>query len=144
MNSDDGIAREDQLVANPTEFRVRISGWRTDNGDFRGSYVGAKVIGLGVEVEVEGYLQDGILIAREIEDEDDLFDDDDDVEISGDIYDFDGTARSFRINGVLVRYNNGTDFDDIRLASLANQRSAEGGYLEAFIIEREDDDDIDD
>ncbi|MAP32761.1 MAG: hypothetical protein CMG81_09530, partial [Marinobacter sp.] len=32
----------------------------------------------GMAVEVEGYLQDGILMAKEIDDEDDLFDDDDD------------------------------------------------------------------
>lgn len=67
----------------------------------------------GVEVEVEGYLQGGILIAEEIEGEDDLFDDDDDVEISGAISgDYDDASRRFTLNGITVQVNGGTEFDD--------------------------------
>ncbi len=181
-------ATPDQLVANPTTYRVRISGWRTDNGEFRASYVGANVIGLdfdgpnevelegivqsldktaqtftingfqidyslavgdddfdldelenGIGVEVEGYLQDGVLMATEIEDEDDLFDDDDDVEISGDIYDFDSANRSFRINGVLVQYNRGTEFDDIRESNLQNGLfvKVEGDFRNGVLVAEE-------
>jgi hypothetical protein len=74
----------------------------------------------GLAVEVEGQLNaDGdVLLAEEIDDEDDLFDDNDDVEISGDIYDFDASARTFRINGVLVQLNAETEFDDISEGSL--------------------------
>ena len=120
-------ATPEQLAASPESYRVRVSGWRLDDGSFRASYVGARVSGPdfdddneielegvvqnldavartftingfsvnyelasgdddfdlddlsdGMAVEVEGYLQDGILMAKEIDDEDDLFDDDDD------------------------------------------------------------------
>lgn len=93
----------------------------------------------GLAVEVEGYLENGVLIAREIDDEDDLFDDDDDVEISGEIYDFDGSGRSFRINGVLVQYNRGTEFDDIRESSLQNglMVKVEGDFRNGVLIAEE-------
>ncbi|QFS88125.1 MULTISPECIES: DUF5666 domain-containing protein [unclassified Marinobacter] len=93
----------------------------------------------GLAVEVEGYLENGILIAREIEDEDDLFDDDDDVEISGEIYDFDASGRSFRINGVQVQYNRGTEFDDIRESSLQNGLfvKVEGDFRNGVLIAEE-------
>lgn len=66
----------------------------------------------GLAVEVEGSLEGGVLIAREIDDEDDLFDDDDDVEIVGTVYDFDAADRTFFINGVQVQINGSTEFDD--------------------------------
>ncbi|WP_138435312.1 DUF5666 domain-containing protein [Marinobacter shengliensis] len=93
----------------------------------------------GLAVEVEGYLENGILIAREIDDEDDLFDDDDDVEISGEIYDFDASGQSFRINGVLVQYNRGTEFDDIRESSLQNGLfvKVEGDFRNGVLIAEE-------
>lgn len=158
-----------ELAAAPANYRVRVSGWRLDDGSFRASFVGARLLGSdfddvneaelegvvqnldaqlqtftingftvdytsavadddfsldqlenGLAVEVEGQLNaDGdVLLAEEIDDEDDLFDDNDDVEISGDIYDFDASARTFRINGVLVQLNAETEFDDISEGSL--------------------------
>jgi len=191
-------ATPEQLAANPTTYQVRISGWRLDDGSFRASYVGARVIGLdfdddnevelegvvqnldavartftingfsidyqlargdddfdlddlrdGMAVEVEGYLQDGILMAKEIDDEDDLFDDDDDVEISGDLYDYDASARTFRINGVQVQIDSDTDFDDISAGSLQDgvfvkvEGDFRNGVLLAEEIEgREGDDEV--
>ncbi|WP_323751483.1 DUF5666 domain-containing protein [Marinobacter sp.] len=160
-------ASADDLAMNPVGYRVRISGWRTAQGEFRASYVGAKVIGLefegnnevelegivagldataqlftingfgvdyqlatgddgfdlndltnGMAVEVEGYLQGDVLMAKEIDEEDDLFKNDDEVEISGDIFDFDSSARTFIINGVTVQYSGSTEFDDIYSDSL--------------------------
>ncbi len=160
-------ATPEQLVANPSGYRVRISGWRIEGGNFRASYVGAKAIGLefdddneveiegvvadldagaqtfsingfaidyqlatgdddfdlndlsnGMVVEVEGYLENGIIMAKEIDDEDDLFDNDDDVEISGDLYSFDSAARTFWLNGIQVQFNGDTEFDDISSGSL--------------------------
>lgn len=67
----------------------------------------------GIVVEVEGYLDGNTIMAEEIDDEDDLFDDDDDVEISGSIYDYDSASRQFSINGVRVQINGGTEFDEI-------------------------------
>ncbi|WP_292016706.1 DUF5666 domain-containing protein [Marinobacter sp. HL-58] len=67
----------------------------------------------GLIVEVEGHIEGGVLIAEEIDDEDDLFDDDDDVEIAGAISgDYDESARQFRLNGITVQVNSGTEFDD--------------------------------
>ncbi|WP_235853733.1 DUF5666 domain-containing protein [Marinobacter nauticus] len=90
----------------------------------------------GMTVEVEGYLQGATLMAREIDDEDDLFDDNDDVEISGDIYDYDSTARTFRINGVLVQIDGDTDFDDISAGSLQDGVfvKVEGDYRNGVLL----------
>ncbi|MCE0758425.1 DUF5666 domain-containing protein [Marinobacter sp. G11] len=103
----------------------------------------------GMAVEVEGYLQDGILMAKEIDDEDDLFDDDDDIEISGDLYDYDSSTRTFRINGVLVQIDSDTDFDDISASSLQDgvfvkvEGDFRSGVLLAEEIEgREGDDEV--
>lgn len=92
----------------------------------------------GLAVEVEGQLNvDGdVLLAEEIDDEDDLFDDNDDVEISGDIYDYDSTARTFRINGVLVQIDGDTDFDDISAGSLQDGVfvKVEGDYRNGVLL----------
>lgn len=64
-------------------------------------------------VEVEGHIENGVLIAKEIENEDDLFDDDDDVELAGAISgDYDDVSRQFSLNGITVRVDGGTEFDD--------------------------------
>src|SRR5690606_38433157 len=92
----------------------------------------------GLAVEVEGQLNvDGdVLLAEEIDDEDDLFDDNDDVEISGDIYDYDSAARTFRSNGVLVQIDGDTDFDDISAGSLQDGVfvKVEGDYRNGVLL----------
>lgn len=143
-------------------YRVRISAWRLDDGSFRASYVGAKLIGddfddvneveiegeitsldtqlqsfringidvnyqsagfdddldrdslvNGLVVEVEGVIENGVLVAEKIDDEDDLFDDNDDVEIAGAISgNYDDSARQFQLNGITVQVTGGTQFDD--------------------------------
>lgn len=174
-----------ELAAAPANYRVRVSGWRLNDGSFRASYVGARAsvmdfdddnevelegvvqnldamaqtftingfnvdyqlatgdddfdlddLSNGMMVEVEGYLQGGTLMAREIDDEDDLFDDNDDVEISGDIYDYDSSARTFRINGVLVQMDDDTDFDDISAGSLQDGVfvKVEGDYRNGVLL----------
>ena len=74
----------------------------------------------GIVVEVEGYLDGNTIMAEEIDDEDDLFNDDDDVEISGSIYDFDVSSGQFSLNGVRVQINGDTEFDDLSEGSLAD------------------------
>lgn len=94
----------------------------------------------GIAVEVEGNLQGGVLVAREIDDEDDLFDDDDDVEIAGTVYDFDAGARTFFINGIQVQINGSTEFDDgLRESSMANGLlvKVEGEYRNGLLIAEE-------
>jgi len=91
----------------------------------------------GLAVEVEGSVEGGVLIAREIDDEDDLFDDDDDVEIAGTIYDFDGANRTFFINGVQVQINGRTEFDDgLSEGSVVNGLlvKVEGEYRNGVLI----------
>ena len=74
----------------------------------------------GIVVEVEGYLDGNTIMAEEIDDEDGLFNDDDDVEISGSIYDFDASSGQFSLNGVRVQINGDTEFDDLSEGSLAD------------------------
>ena len=93
----------------------------------------------GIVVEVEGRLSGGIIIAEEIEDEDDRFDDDDDVEISGSIYDYDASNRRFSLNGISVQINGGTEFDDIRESSLADGLfvKVEGNFRNGVLVAEE-------
>ena len=69
----------------------------------------------GLVVEVEGFLESGVLVAREIDDEDDddRFDDGDDVELSGSISsNYDPATDRFAINGVSILVNSSTEFED--------------------------------
>lgn len=172
----------------PDVYRVRISAWQLDDGSFRASYVGVKLVsddfddvneveiegivrnldasaqtfqinGIevdhqnaefdddlerddlanGIAVEVEGYIQDGVLIAEEIEDEDDFFEDDDDVEIAGAISgDYDN--RQFRLNGITVQVNSGTEFDDgLRESDLSDGLlvKVEGNFRNGVLVAEE-------
>ncbi|TGN40358.1 DUF5666 domain-containing protein [Marinobacter confluentis] len=161
-----GATPETLAAASANTYKVRISAWRLQDGSFRASFVGAKLIGSGFDdfddfneveiegaiagldtqsqtfeingitvdyqsaefdddlerddltngliVEVEGYIDgNGVLIAEEIDDEDDLFGDDDDVEIAGAISgDYDSSARQFQLNGITVQVTGSTEFDD--------------------------------
>ncbi len=164
-------ATPELIASNATGYQVRVSGWRTAEGKFRASFVGAKAAGVdfdGVnDVEIEGIVknldkdaqtftisgfvinyvsaipEDGFslddlanemvvevegslaanntLLATEIDNESDWFDGDDgDVEISGDLYDYDETNRQFSINGVIVKMTSNTEFDDIRESDLTD------------------------
>ncbi len=92
----------------------------------------------GLVVEVEGFLENGTLIAREIDDEDDLFDDDDDVEISGAIAgSYDSGSRQFQLNGFTIQVDNDTEFDDgLRESDLGDGLlvKVEGEYRGALIV----------
>jgi uncharacterized protein DUF5666 len=93
----------------------------------------------GIVVEVEGTLNGNTIMAEEIDDEDDLFDDDDDVEISGSIYDYDEASRQFSVNGVRVQIDGGTEFDDLRESSLADGLfvKVEGDYRNGVLVAEE-------
>ncbi|EON93042.1 hypothetical protein MARLIPOL_03380 [Marinobacter lipolyticus SM19] len=91
----------------------------------------------GLAIEVEGSLEGGVLIARKIDDEDDLFDDDDDVEIVGAVYDFDAANRTFFVNGVQVQIDGSTEFDDgLSEGSVVNGLlvKVEGEYRNGVLI----------
>lgn len=93
----------------------------------------------GIVVEVEGFLDGNTIMAEEIDDEDDLFDDDDDVEISGSIYDYDADSRQFSVNGVRVQINGGTEFEDLRENSLADGLfvKVEGDFRNGILVAEE-------
>ncbi|MCL7943595.1 DUF5666 domain-containing protein [Marinobacter sp. ATCH36] len=93
----------------------------------------------GIVVEVEGRLSNGVILADEIEDEDDWYDDDDDVEISGSIYDYDSSNRQFSLNGVTVQITGGTEFDDLRESSLADGLyvEVEGNFRNGILVAEE-------
>lgn len=178
-----------EIAANPQNYRVRVSAWRLEDGSFRASYVGARLIGVefddeneveiegvvadlnttaqtftingfvidygteavgdddfslddladGIVVEVEGYLSGGKIIAKEIEDEDDWFDENDDVEVSGTLYDYDAANRRFSISGVRVQMNGDTDFDDIDESNLADGIfvEVEGEFRDGILVAEE-------
>jgi len=88
---------------------------------------------------VEGTLNGNTIMAEEIDDEDDLFDDDDDVEISGSIYDYDEASSQFSVNGVRVQINGGTEFDDLRESSLVDGLfvKVEGDYRNGVLVAEE-------
>ncbi|QSP94876.1 hypothetical protein LPB19_00145 [Marinobacter salinisoli] len=104
----------------------------------------------GIVVEVEGFLDGTTIMAEEIDDEDELFNNDDDVEISGSIYDFDVASGQFSLDGIRVQINSDTEFDDLDEDSLANglfvkvEGEAVNGVLVAEEIEgRESDAELD-
>lgn len=95
----------------------------------------------GVVVEVEGKLEGGKLIASEIEFEDDLFDNNDDVEISGTVtVAYDEDSGQFQLNGFPIQVNEDTDLDDdITLDRLTEgaEIKVEGEYRNGIIVAEE-------
>ncbi|CAN0604134.1 unnamed protein product, partial [Ectocarpus sp. 12 AP-2014] len=69
-----------------------------------------------------------------------LFDDDDDVEIAGSVYDINATSRTFFINGIQVQVDGGTEFDDgLRESDLADGLlvKVEGEYRNGVLMAEE-------
>ncbi|MGO1500107.1 MAG: DUF5666 domain-containing protein [Marinobacter sp.] len=95
----------------------------------------------GVVVEAEGKLEGGKLIAEEIEFEDDLFDNNDDVEMSGTVTGaYDSGSAQFQLNGFSILVNEDTDFDDgIALDRLTEgaEIKIEGEYRNGTIVAEE-------
>lgn len=106
-------------------------------------------LALGVRVEVEGRLSGGVLIAREVE-----FEDDDDgdhgdadgpIELEGAIEGLDTANRRFTLRGLGVDYSSAV-FDDGTEAQLANgvrvevdgRLAADGVTIEALKVDFED------
>lgn len=182
------VQLQDAVTSTTENYRVRISGWRLDDGTFMAMYVGARekgegwtgewnkvevegvvsnlgtqtfqINGLdvdfqsaifddgtaadlknGVVVEVEGELESGKLIAGEIDFEDDLFSEDDDVEISGAITSaYNPDTRQFQINGFDVLVDDNTELDDeMSLENLTEgaEIKVEGEYRNGVILAEE-------
>ncbi|MDI9244557.1 DUF5666 domain-containing protein [Marinobacter sp. CHS3-4] len=115
-------ATVDQLAANPTAYRVRVSAWPLANGEFRASFVGAATLGSGLR-----------------------FDDEHEVEIKGVVANHSSAAQTFTINGLQVDYTSALPDDDFSLDEITNGLGVEvegalvGGVLIAGKIDDEDD-----
>ncbi|HEX6020218.1 MAG TPA: DUF5666 domain-containing protein [Burkholderiaceae bacterium] len=87
---------------------------------------GTAGIVLGAEVEVEGAIVDGVLVASEVELEDHHRGDDDRLnELHGTVGALDTTAQTFVVRGVRVHYSAGTTFDDGSVSDLADGKQVE-------------------
>ena len=88
--------------------------------------IGARVengpVALNRRVEVEGRIENGVLIAREVEID---TDDQDEFDLTGSISGLDTTNKTFVVRGVTVDYNGMVRFDDGNEAMLANGRVVE-------------------
>lgn len=95
----------------------------------------------GVVVEVEGKLEGDKLIAEEVEFEDDLFGNNDDVEISGTVtVAYDADSGQFQLNGFPILVNDDTDRDDgITMDGLTEgaEIKVEGEYRNGIIVAEE-------
>ncbi|TVV44700.1 DUF5666 domain-containing protein [Thalassolituus sp. C2-1] len=66
----------------------------------------------GMQVEVEGTLDGDVLVASEIEAEDSDFEEDTELEMSGAVTAVDVDNNQFVLNGMTVRFDSETEFDD--------------------------------
>lgn len=96
-------------------------------------------VAVGVPVEVKGRLDNGVLVARKVEVEDD---EDREFEIKGNIAALDTTAQTFQIRGMLIDYSNAS-FDngtasnlsaDVRV-EIKGQLNANGTVVQANTVE---------
>jgi hypothetical protein len=72
-------------------------------------------LAVGVRVEVEGSVQNGVLVAKKVEFRDN---NEREIELHGTVSAFDATARTFQVRGVKVTYTDATRFDDGTAANL--------------------------
>jgi hypothetical protein len=101
---------------------------------------------LGAQVEVEGKVVNGVLVASKVELDARHADERHGFELHGAVSALDTTARSFTLRGVRVSYGDGTTFRDGGAANLANGSkvevkgtpSADRTTLQASLIKFED------
>ncbi|RVT50062.1 DUF5666 domain-containing protein [Rubrivivax albus] len=91
---------------------------------------GTAGLGLGVRVEVEGAIVDGVLVATKVEIKDGRRggrddDDDGDVEIKGRIDSVDATAQTLVVRGVTVSFAGDVQYEDGTAADLVPGRKVE-------------------
>ena len=91
---------------------------------------GTAGLGLGVRVEVEGAIVDGVLVATKVEIKDGRRggrddDDDGDVEIKGRIDSVDATAQTLVVRGVTVSFAGDVQYVDGTAADLVPGRKVE-------------------
>lgn len=115
-----GATPVELAAAGSATYRVRVSGWRLDDGSFRASFVGVKSLN-------------------------DSFDDQNDVEVEGVVSNLDSLAQTFTLNGLPVDYQSAQFDDDLSPEELANGVVVEvEGYLQGGVLVAEEIDDEDD
>ncbi|MGC8120143.1 DUF5666 domain-containing protein [Marinobacter sp. VGCF2001] len=99
---------------------------------------------VGANVDIEGSFStiggSAVLNAQEIEFETGLFDNDDDIELSGAISaSYDEQTRQFSINGIAITLNDETDLDDLSASDLVEglQIEIEGEYRNGVVVAEE-------
>lgn len=100
-------------------------------------------LAVGVRVEVEGSVQNGVLVAKKVEFRDN---NEREIELHGTVSSFNPTSKSFQVRGVKVTYTDATRFDDGTAANLGGvnvnvevrgQLSADGSTIAAERIKFE-------
>lgn len=104
-----------------------VNGLRVDAS--RATFEGSGTLAAGVRVEVEGAIQNGVLIARKVEFEDDESEDEREIELHGAVSGFTaetGSSASFVVRGVAVRVDGTTTYKDgLSFGALANSLAVE-------------------
>lgn len=104
-----------------------VNGLRVDAS--RATFEGSGTLAAGVRVEVEGSIQNGVLIARKVEFEDDESEDEREIELHGAISGFTagaGSSATFVVRGVAVRVDGTTTYKDgLSFGALANSLAVE-------------------
>ncbi len=125
-------------VANLVETRFELDSVVVDFSAADLSDVSGGVVQEGMFVEVEGRLEDGIVIANYVEEEDnidDLLDDDDEVSVEGTIANFVNDAQ-FEINGIAVNAENAALFPGDLVLANGLIVEAEGRWQDGVLIAR--------
>ena len=92
----------------------------------------AGTLGVGMRVEVEGTVRNGVLLAKEIEASDEDAEDSEEFEITALITGFDATTQRFSLRGQLIDASGAVSFENGTRATLANGRKVElKGYFDA-------------
>ncbi|MBK6654904.1 DUF5666 domain-containing protein [Zoogloea sp.] len=82
-------------------------------------------LAVGLRVEVEGFVRNGVLVAREVESSDEDASDDEAFDLSGVMQDFDPLTQRFRLRGQWIDAGGAVIFEGGTRAELANGRHVE-------------------
>jgi len=128
MPADGEFRIEGDIAAMSSPRVFVVDGMTVDAG-------GASIAGtlaVGRRVEVEGRVQAGILVAREVESSDEDAADDEAFELSGLIESFEPLSRRFSLRGQLIDAGGPVSYENGSAANLANGRRIElKGYFDA-------------
>lgn len=121
----DDVEVEGLITDFTTAQQFRVEGLPVDASTARVEGDPAR-LGLGVRVEVEGFIRNGMLVATEVEILDGVRGGPgSEVELSGRVQNLDLANRTFTLRGLRVRFDQNTEFDGGGPADLVNGRELE-------------------